>query len=167
MTEPITLDNTKRSMFRQCKKKFFLSAENGWQSNFGSTAIRYGVGWHGIQEGYHAWVKEHGWPNRETQMEALTTGLVKGKEKFDKESEGKQFNDDFKNFNTAVEAFSAYLDFFHEDNTFLKILSTETKFECPILPETEIEERLLSKLPPLFFTGRIDLIVEMGGMVWI
>jgi hypothetical protein len=168
MTEPIILDNTKRSQYRQCKYKYFLSSVKGIQSNYGSTAIRYGVTWHGIQEGYHSYVKEHGWPVNQTEyMGALTAGLELGKKKWDKESQTKTYNDDYKNFNTAVSAFSAYLDFFKEDNKYLKILATETKFECPIEPENMVEDKMLSSLPPIIFTGRIDLSVEMDYQKWI
>jgi hypothetical protein len=168
MSEPIILDNTKRSQFRQCKKKYFFSSLKGLQSNYGSTALRYGVTWHGIQEGFHTWVKENGWPSeKEGWTMALTAGLTLGKEKWEKESSTKTFNDDYKNFNTAVEAFDAYLEFFKDDKDYLKILSTEKKFECPIEPENEVEAKILSRLPPIVFTGRIDLCVEMDYQKWI
>jgi hypothetical protein len=168
MNEPLILDNTKRSTYRQCKKKYFLQHMNGWQSIYGSTAIRYGVTWHGIQEGFHQWVKENGWPtDPEAYMTAITAGLELGKIKWDKECEGKQYFDDFKNFNTAVDGFNAYLDYFSDDKNYLKILSTERKFECPIEAENELEYKLLSNLPPIVFTGRIDLCVEMDHMKWI
>ena len=168
MTEPIILDNTKRSTFRQCKMKYFLSAVNGLQSNFGSTAIRYGVTWHGIQEGFHSWIKQNSWPTDSTStMQALTAGLELGKAKYDKETESKTYYDDYKNFNTAVEGFSKYLEFFKTDSEFIKIISTERKFSCPIEPENEAEDKLLSKLPPIVFTGRIDLCVEMDYAKWI
>jgi hypothetical protein len=166
--EPIILDNTKRSQFRQCKKKYFLSSLKGMQSNFGSTAIRYGVAWHGIQEGFHTYVKENGWPkDATTEAEAITAGLRLGTEKWKKESVTKTYNEDYKNFNTAVTAFNAYLSYFKDDRVYLKILSTEKKFECPIEPENKVEDKMLSKLPPIIFTGRIDLCVEMDNMKWI
>jgi hypothetical protein len=168
MTEPIILDNTKRSTYRSCKKKYYLQHIKGLQSNFGSTAIRYGVCWHAIQEGYHNWVKEHGWPVSGGDWAiALTAGLDLGKQKFDKESEKKTFFDDFKNYNTAVSAFNAYLEFFKDDRNYLKILNTEKKFECPIEAENDEEALLLKGLPPIIFTGRIDLCVEMDYQKWI
>jgi hypothetical protein len=168
MTKLIVVDNTKRGVFRQCKCKYLLSVKHGLQSNFGSTAIRYGVAWHGIQEGYHSYVKENGWPvEAATKLEALSLALNFGKAKWDKESLTKTYHEDYKNFNTAVSAFQAYLDFFLEDQNYLKILSTEKRFECPIEPENMAEDKLLSNLPPIIFTGRIDLCVEMDHMNWI
>lgn len=168
MTEPIILDNTQRSTFRQCKKKRFLQDVKGQKSNYGSTAIRYGVCWHGIQEGFHQHIKEFGWPEEAGEiMAAITKGLTLGKQKWDKESATKTFIDDYKNFNTAVNAFNAYLEFFTEDKNYIKVISTETKFECPIEPENEAEEKLLKLLPPIVFTGKIDLCVEMDFMKWL
>lgn len=168
MTDPIILDNTKRSMFRQCKKKYFYSVLHGLQSNYGSTAIRYGVCWHGIQEGYHTWVKNNGWPVESKDLIlAMTAGLELGKNKWEKESEKKIFNDDYKNFNTAVEAFNEYLQFFADDKNYLKIINTEKKFECLIEAENELEAMMMRELPPIIFTGRIDLCVEMDYMKWI
>ncbi len=165
---PIILDNTKRSQFRQCKRKYFLSSVKGIQSDFGSTAIRYGVCWHGIQEGFYSYIKDFGWPQDvNSKADAISAGLTKGKAKWDEQNITKVFNDDYKNYNTAVDAFNAYLEYFKDDAQYLKILSTERKFECPILPENEAELRMLSDLPPIIFTGRIDLCVEMDFQKWI
>lgn len=167
-SEPIVLDNTKRSTFRQCKYKYFLQFLKGMQPDFGSTSLRYGTTWHGIQEGFHKFIKEHGWPTEQTKyIEAISAGLELGKEKWDSESAKKQFFDDYKNFNTAVEAFQAYLTFFADDSKYIKVLATEQKFECPIEPENLAEEMILKTLPPIIFTGRIDLQVEMDNMKWI
>lgn len=169
MTEPIVLDNTKRATFCNCKKKYFFAHEKGLQSNYGSTAIRYGVCRHGMWEGYYSFVKEHGWPKGDPAkaMNALMAGLSLGKSKYDKESQTKQFIDDYKNFNTASEAMPAYISYYASDSDYLKVLATETLFSCPIEPESEVEDKLLSKLPPIVFTGRIDLLVELQGIVWV
>jgi len=164
----IILDNSKRSTFRQCNMKYFLQIVNGWQGNFGSTALRYGSCWHSIQEGYYQWIVKNGWPKDATDlMQAITVGLEMGQDKYIKESEGKEFYDDYKNVNTAVSAFNNYLDYFVEDKNYMKIISTETKFQCPIEPENEVEDKILSKLPKIIFTGRIDLCVEMDYMNWL
>ncbi len=166
--EKLVLDNSARSTFKQCKRKYFLQNIHGLQSNYGSTALRYGSTWHGIQEGYHQWVKENGWPEDPVStMSALTAGLQLGKKVWEKESEKKEFFTDFKNYNTAVDCFSSYLDYFADDKKYLKIISTEQKFECPIEAENEAEEKILSTLPPITFTGKIDLCVEMDKIPWI
>ena len=164
----LTLDNSGRSTYRLCKMKYFLQVINGWQPNYGSTALRYGSCWHGIQEGFHTWVKENGWPQDSTsEMTAITQGFALGNKTFIKESEGKEFYDDFKNFNTAVDHFNAYLEYFKDDKDFIEVIATEKKFSCPILPENSLEEKLLKKIAELIFTGKIDLCVKMDGMKWI
>lgn len=168
MNEPIIIDNTKRKLFKSCKRKYFLQTVHGLQSDYGSTALRYGVGWHAIQEGYHNYIVNHGWPKTpEEQMAAVTAGLLLGKKKWDKESNEKKFVEDYRNFNTLVDNFNSYLDYFKTDKEYIKIISTETKFECPIEPEDDLEASLLAKLPPIIYTGRIDLSVEMDFQKWI
>jgi hypothetical protein len=166
--EILYLDNSGRSTYCQCKKKYFLQIIEGWQSNFGSTALRYGSCWHAIQEGYHNWVKENGWPTNPTdQMSAISVGLTMGNESYIKESAEKEFYDDYKNFNTAVDMLNAYVDYFIEDKQYLEIIHTEKKFECPIEPENPTEEKLLHKLPPVIFTGKIDQCVKMDNVKWL
>ena len=163
-----TLDNSKRNTFRSCKMKYYLQIVNGYQSNYGSTALRYGSTWHAIQEGYYQWVVENGWPTNPTDnMTAIGSGLKMGQETYTKESQTKEYHDDYKNFNTAVEAFNKYLDFFIADKDYMEIISTEQKFQCPIEPENKVEEKILSKLPPLTFTGKIDLCVRMDKVNWL
>ena len=89
------------------------------------------------------------------------------KKVWDRETAQNQFVDDYKNFNTAVTAFNEYLAFFENDSNFVEIISSEKKFKCEILPENDLEEKLLSKLPPITFTGRIDLGIRMDNMNWI
>ncbi len=166
--ENLVLDNSGRATFRACKKKFFLQNIHGLQSDYGSTALRYGSTYHGMQEGYHSYVQKNGWPKTPDEiMEALKPAMLLGKETYDKETAKKSFYDDFKNFNTCVTTFDAYLNFFKEDKKFMKVVGTEQKFECPIEPENTLEEKLLSKLPPIVFTGKIDLQVELDHTPWI
>ena len=168
MTEPMVLDNTKRSTFCQCKAKYYLQHIKGLQPDYGSTALRYGSTWHAIQEGYYRWIIKNGWPkDHEEFMAALSSGLTLGKEKWDAETKKKTFIDDYRNFNTAVDAFQEYLTFFADDKNYMEILATESKFECPIEPENEAEDKLLSKLPPIIFTGKIDLMLRMDHINWL
>ena len=154
MREPLVLDNTKRSTFNLCKAKYNLQHNHGFQSDYGSTALRYGSTWHGIQEGFNRWIKEHGWyKTQEEFVAALSAGLELGIKVWEKESKDKQFYTDFKNYNTAADAFNQFLTFFAEDKEHIEIINTEKKFSCPIEPENEAEARLLAKLPPVVFTG--------------
>ncbi len=168
MSKTIVLDNSGRQTFRTCKKKFLFQNVYGWQSDFGSTALRYGSCYHAMQEGYHKWVQENSWPtDPEASMIAMTKALKMGKECYDEDTAKKSYYEDFKNFNTCVTTFNAYLDFFKDDKKFIKIIETEQKFQCPIEPDNSEEEKLLSKLPPITFTGKIDLQVELDRTPWL
>lgn len=168
MIEFIELDNSGRSLFKACKRKYLFQIVHGLQSDFGSTAIRYGVVWHGIQEGYHSYIKEHGWPRDGEELQvAIQQGLKLGLEKWEEESKKKTFIDDFKNYNTAVEAFGEYLEAFKDDSKYIKVIETEKRFRVQMQPDDRTQELLLKDLPPIFFTGRIDLCVEMDGMNWL
>lgn len=164
----IILDNTKRKTFRQCKRKYYLQHVHGLQPDFGSTAIRYGVAWHGAMEGYYTYVIANGWPETTTEvLKAMESALVLAKKKWDAEMTKKKFLDDYRDFNTLVDNFQHYLKYFETDRENLKVLSTETKFEIPLLPENDQENRVLSSLPPVFFTGRIDLAVFFSYQNWL
>ena len=166
--KPIIIDNTKRKTFRQCKRKYFLQHVKGLQPDFGSTAIRYGVAWHGAMEGFYTYIVEKGWPETSSEkLKAMESALLLGKKKWDAEMTKKKFFDDYRDFNTLVDNFQHYLEYYSTDKENLKILGTETKFEIPILPENDQENIILSLLPPVFFTGRIDLAVELSYQNWI
>lgn len=165
---PIILDNTKRKTFRQCKKKYFLQHVKGMQSDYGSTAIRYGVAWHGAMEGYYTYILKNGWPESPSdELKALESALILAKKKWDSESSKKKFFDDYRDFNTLVDNFQAYLEYFKDDRLNMKIIGTETKFEVDILPENDWEDRILRSLPAVIFTGRIDLAVLSNYQNWL
>jgi len=160
----IKLDNSKTSLFRSCRRKFLLSEVLGYKSNFGSTALRYGSTWHAMLEGYYKHILENGWDD---SPKAIAAGVELGKKKWDKESEGKIFVDDYKTFDNCCDCFLRYLSFFADDQSFVKIIGTEKKFECPIIPESAEEEAKLKLLPPIIFTGRMDLQLTMSDANWI
>lgn len=166
--ETIVLDNTKRKTFRQCKKKYFLQHVKGLQSDYGSTAIRYGVAWHGAMEGFYTHVLANGWPKSPMEeLLALEAALIFAKKKWDAETSKKKFLDDYRDFNTLVENFRAYLIYYQLDKDNIDIIGTESKFEVDILPENAWEDRMLNTLPPITFTGRIDLAIKMDYSNWI
>lgn len=159
------LDNTKASCFRTCKRKYYWQHVQGLQSNYGSSAIRYGVCWHGMMEGYYSYIAENGWSNKER---AIHAALQLGREKWDKETEKKNFLPDYRTFDSCCKAFMHYLSFYSKDEEFLKIVATETRFRCGIFPASYQEENLLKDIQEgLIFTGRLDLQIEMNLSNWI
>ena len=164
----IKLDNTKRSMFKSCKRKYQISEILGYKSDFGSTAIRLGVAYHGMQEGFAHFVKAVKETGDELNLEqALAAGIKHGKKKWDKECELKTFAPDYRTFEACCQLFANYHIYYANDLAFIEIVETEQKFECMIEPENEVERAIMPSGYELVFTGRIDLQVKMDGMKWI
>jgi hypothetical protein len=164
------LDNTKASCFRTCKRKYYWQHILGLQSIFGSSAIRYGVIWHGIMEGYYKYIKENGWGSKEL---AISAGLALGKKKWDEETAKKTFLPDYRTFDAACTALLHYLSFYSKDEEYIKIINTEAKFKLEITPDNQEESLALNYIvergdhSKLYFTGRLDLQVEMNFSNWI
>ena len=162
--DTIVLDNTRRSTFKSCKRKYFWNDVCGYKPDQGSSALRYGSTWHAFMEGYYSYIKEHGWGKRDL---AINAAVEKGKWKWDKESAKQTFLPDYRTFEACAQAFLQYITFYHDDDMFLEVIDTERKFECPITLDTPDEQRLYNHLPPITFTGRLDLQAEMNGMKWL
>lgn len=164
------LDNTKASCLRTCKRKYYWQHIRGLQSDFGSSAIRYGVTWHSLMEGYYKYIKENGWANKQL---AISAALELGKKSWDKETEKKTYLSDYRTFDAACTALLHYLSFYQKDEEFIKIINTEAKFKLEILPANDEEEQILHYIiergdhSKLYFTGRLDLQVEMNFSNWI
>jgi len=164
MKDKIQLDNSGRKIAEQCKMQYFLKIINGLQSECGNTALRFGQTWHGIQEGYYKHIATFGWKTKDA---AISAGIMRGKEIWDRETKERTFMaDDYRTFENCVTMFMSYLNYFVNDENYIKVISTEKKFEIPIIPKILEEHRLLDGKPLLMFTGKIDLEVEMDGRIW-
>jgi hypothetical protein len=162
--EEIRLDNTRRSTFRECMRKGYWQYVLDYKPKMGSTALRFGSTWHGMQDGFYSSIKEFGWERRD---QAIESGILKGKAVWDKESEAQEFYIDYRNLQTASDCFLQYVQHYSHDEEILKVIQTEQVFRCPITLVTEEEKRLYGHLPPIVFTGRLDLQVELNVMPWI
>lgn len=163
-TKEIRLDNTKRSTYSSCLRKGFWQYYNNWQSQMGSTALLFGSTWHGFQEGFYGSLKETGWGGRER---ALVNAVVMGKKVWDRELAKQEFFMDYRTLDTCSEAFLQYVNFYDGDRDILNVLHTEQVFACPIELKGEREHAIFGHLPPIVFTGKLDLQVEMSGSNWI
>jgi hypothetical protein len=160
----LVLDNTRRATFRSCKRKYYWNDICGYKPDAGSSALRYGSTWHAFMEGYYSFIAKEGWEKKDL---AINAAVEMGKEKWDKKSAKQTFYPDYRTFEACAQSFIQYISFYHEDEKFMGIIDTEKKFECPITLETEEEIRLYSHLPPITFTGRLDLQAELNGMKWL
>lgn len=160
----LCLDNTKRSDYITCPRKYQLRNIRGIQSRHGSPALRYGIGWHGAMEGFYTEIAHHGWT---AHPDALRKGAEKAQAEYLKETTKYLFNnEDYRNFPNMMKGYLAYIDHFRHDEGIMKVIEPEKVFKIKITP-TAYE---LSKFPliqPFYFTGKIDLEVELNGRSWI
>ena len=115
-------------------------------------------------EGYYGTVKEVGWANRSI---AINNALILGKKIWDELTSQQIFFDDYRTFENGVTAFTQYLTHFEGDQVKLEVIATEQTFALPIVLENEIEKRIAGHLPPIIFTGKLDLQMKLDGFPWI
>jgi hypothetical protein len=157
------LDNTKRSNYVTCPRKYYWQHIRGLLPIYGSTALRYGSGWHGLLEGYYTHIQENGWLK---DGEAIKAGVLLAQRIWERESEGREFNADYRTFDNMMKSFLQYLTTFSFEVGMLKVLDTEQVFEIPFTLSPE-EKILFPDLEPFVFTGRLDMQVELNGAPWL
>lgn len=164
----LKLDNTYRSTLHLCKRKYYLTKELGLIPGRGSSALRYGSTWHGFIEGFYSHVKEHGWAG---DGKAIRQAGEYGAAIWNHETKafGQTFDEtDYRTLENCAISFLEYCSEFQHDYNMLKVIETEQMF-CHPIELTRGEARLFPELAylDLFFTGRLDVQVELSGMPWI
>ena len=145
------LDNSRRSCFVKCPYRYDLTYNRGISPVKGSTALRYGSTFHAAMEGLYTHVKENGWTRDGKSLEAAVTFA---KEVWDEESDKHSFYEDYKTFDNLVKSVVLYLNFFADDEGLLKVLHNERAFAIRMDSD-------------LYFTGKLDMEMEISGMRWI
>lgn len=162
--EELRVDNSKRSDYCACPRKFFYRHVAGLQSQSGSTALRAGSTIHAMLEGFYSHIKLNGWNDI---PQAVENGVNFGRAKWDAESDSMTFFEDYRTFQACFEVFFAYTEYFQTDETNVEVVETEKVVACPITLDTEEERRLFGHLPPITLTGKIDLQLKLSDMKWI
>ena len=162
-TEILSLDNSKRSTWKECKRKYYYNYVRHIETLFGSSALRYGTVWHAGQEAYYKHVMENGWKK---DGEALRAAAVAMKESWEFESRGKQFYVDYRTLENGLSALVQYLGHYAFDEGFIEVLQVESEFRLEMGPTSE-EKKMFPFLQPFHFTGKRDLKVRMDGRIWI
>ena len=155
----IYINNTYRSNFHACERKYMLSRICRLAPKYGSNALRYGSTWHGFMEGYYKHIQVNGWTRRDIAVEE---GVKEGKKVWDTESASQVFNEDYRTFENCCFAFTQYLSTFPQDNCSIKVLHTERHVEVTIghiIIDGEKYE--------VVFYGKLDLGIEYGGVKWL
>jgi len=160
----IRLDNTKRSTAVRCLRKFQLSHMLGLKSIYGSTALRYGSCFHAFMEGFYGTIKQYGWAKRSV---AINNAILLGKKSWDESSEGAMFWDDYRTFENCTASFINYITHFEADQNTLEVIATEQVFSLNMELETDIEVEMFGYLPPIVYTGKLDLQMKLNETKWI
>ena len=162
----IQIDNTKRSDFSSCKRKYAIAHELGLKSNKGSNALRYGSGFHGLHEGYFgSLIKGVSDPEQ-----AFYNANMVGQKVWKEETAKAEFNeDDYRTYENCVTAFVQYIGTYQKtDMMSLEVVETETLFKIPMeLTDTEKKLFPLVAEQGLEFTGKLDLHAMTTGQDWI
>ena len=160
--EAIKIDYSSSDTFYSCPLKYKLKHLDGWRSVHSSSAIRYGHAFHAGMNGYYSHIQEHGW----TRDGAAVQRMIEfAHADFEEESKKGNYYPDYRTFENLVQLLTSYIDHFYEDHGFLKVIHTERAFQLLIKP-TEKELTYYPHLKPFWFTGRIDMELELNGMVW-
>jgi len=160
------IDNTKRSTYQTCPRKFYLRHILNITSENGSTALRYGSTWHALMEGYYSSIAKYGWDT--TESDHIQCAIDLATATWEKETSKKSFYDDYRTLENCFTSFIEYLTTFQDDRSTLRILKSERLFKIK-MELTDSEKLLFPYLADidLFFTGKLDLETEMSGHEWI
>jgi hypothetical protein len=158
----LRLDNTKRSCASTCLRKYYWQYERNIKPATGSTALRYGITWHAAMDAFYTHIAENGWKR---DGKALEMAILTAKTEWEQYTNGQTFYDDYRSLSNLVQALLAYIDHFAGDEGMLKIIESEHTFEIPMYA-TLLNVNLTTD-PCFYFTGMIDLEVELNDRLWI
>ena len=157
-------DNTLRSAFVTCHRKFYFLHRLHLRSLYGSSALRYGSVWHAGMEHFYLHIKEFGWLKDGGAMKAGIEGM---RQEWEAITAAEMFYDDYRTLENCMQSFLYYMNEFSADEGHMKVVQAEKAFRIRMAPETEEEERNFKGLIPFDFTGKVDLEVELNGRLWV
>lgn len=162
--QPLELDNTKRSQMVTCDRKYYWQYKRNLRPTQGSTALRYGIVWHAITEGFYKHIKEHGWLH---DGKALEAAIAAGKKSWEEISSKQTFYDDYRTLENCIQSFLNYVAYFNYDEGMLEIVSVERTFKLSMkLSLNEAFKFPFVEARGLLFTGRIDTEVLLNSALW-
>jgi hypothetical protein len=122
----LELDNSKRSQFVTCPRKYYYSYERNLRPSQGSTALRYGIVYHAAMDAFYNHVKERGWTH---DGKAVEVALEAAKTSWEEESSKQTFYNDYRTMENFVQSLMAYISHFHFDEGMLEVVKTERPFK--------------------------------------
>lgn len=160
----LELDNSKRSQFVTCPRKYYYSYERNLRSNNGSTALRYGIAYHAGMDAFYNHIKDHKWTHDGRAIEAA---IEAAKASWEEESSKAAFYEDYRTFENLIQSFITYVAHFNSDEGMLKIVETERPFKLSMKLSSEEEKDFpLITQEGLAFTGKIDAEVLLNDIFW-
>lgn len=165
MNEPLRIDNSKRSTFVSCPRKFYWQYCRHLKTRFGSSALRYGSTWHAGLDAFYKDVASRGWTRDGGALHAAGTAM---KTEWDEitATSGQSFFDDYRSLTNCFNALIQYCDRFAADEGILVVNRTETPFMLDMTP-SEGEHDLFPRLEPFLFTGVIDGEIYLNERYWV
>ena len=154
--EILEIDNSIRSTFSSCPRKYYYNYLLNLESKIGKPALRYGTAFHAGMEAYYEYIRLHGWARNGKAVEAA---LINAKRSFEEETlKYESFWEDFRTLENLLFSLIKYFDFFKGDEGFLEVIEPEKAFKIEITDSKTGEH--------FFFKGKIDLKVKLNGRVW-
>lgn len=164
MSQPLELDNTKRSQFITCDRRYYWQYIRNLRPLQGSTALRYGITWHSMIEAFYSHIKEHGWQH---DGKAIEAAIAAAKASWEEISSKQSFYDDYRTLENCIQALLSYIGHFNYDEGMLKVVKTERPFKLSMkLSASEEQAFPLVAQKGLLFAGRIDAEVLLNGRLW-
>jgi len=157
--ETLRLDNSKRSCWKTCKRKYFLLYEKQIKPTSNSTALRYGQTWHSGLEEFYRDIQEKGWTR---DGSAIHRAIFAMRETWEVETSRGSYYPDYRTLENCIKSLLQYVSNFASDEHMLHVVQSEQEFAVAMAP-TEEE----TYFTPFTFTGKIDLVAELNGRRWI
>lgn len=164
MENILALDNTKRSSFVTCRRKYYFQYVLNLKTFWGSSALRYGLVWHAGQDAYANHIKLNGWAKDGGAIEAAFHAM---KTEWETCSAKEQFWEDYRTLENCFTSFLQYVAHFAQDEMMIKVINTEEAFRINMEHENDEELRLFPNLRPFHFTGKLDTEIELNEQQWI
>lgn len=143
----INLDNSKRSTYVSCPKKYYWNYKRHLQPKYGQESLRFGKVYHKMQE---SWRKSK--INKISKDLALAEVVKQGLDLWEKETKEGFFNEEenYRTFPLCYDAFKLYLDIYGDEDVIP--LETEHYFSVPLIQEDTWDVN---------FAGKIDCIGKL------
>lgn len=161
----LKLDNTKREQQDTCDRKYYWQSVRHLKPDQGSTALRYGTTWHGAMEGLYSHILENGWTR---DGKAIECAITSAKESWAEETAKQTYVDDYRTLENCMKSLVSYLTHFNYDEGILKITGVEQVFQIHMKCSQDVDIAFphIIEQGGFWFTGRLDLEVEMDTLPW-